>query len=101
MFVGHWLKGEIGQDRKNVGLLVKLFYELFKREEFETPPGLILKTGEVNSSLIDREKVLSKIKQIKASVELEDGESLPNVDLVHGDVTDKELNSLYNHNKIV
>ena len=100
MFVGHWLKGEIGEDRKNVGLLIKLFYELFKREEFEERPGLILKTNEVNFSVIDREHVLSKAKQIKDSVELKDGESLPNVYLLHGDLTDKELNSLYNHNKV-
>ena len=101
MFVGHWLKGDVGHDRKNVGLLIKLFYELFKREEFEGQrPGLILKTNEVNYSIIDREKVLHKIKQIKDSVELEDGEVLPNVYLVHGDLTDKELNSLYNHDKV-
>ena len=100
MFVGHWLKGDIGQDRKNVGLLVKLFYELFKREEFEERPGLILKTNEVTSSLLDREVILSKAKQIKDSVELEEGEVLPNVYIVHGDLTDKELNSLYNHDKV-
>ena len=100
MFVGHWLKGEIGQDRKNVGLLIKLFYELFKREEFEERPGLILKTNEVTSSLLDREVILSKAKQIKDSVELEEGEVLPNVYIVHGDLTDKELNSLYNHDKV-
>ena len=100
MFVGHWLKGDIGQDRKNVGLLIKLFYELFKREEFKERPGLILKTNEVNSSVIDRENVLSKAKQIKDSVELENGESLPNIYFPHGDLTDKELSSLYNHNKV-
>jgi glycosyltransferase involved in cell wall biosynthesis len=100
MFVGHWLKGDIGQDRKNVGLLVKLFYELFKREEFKERPGLILKTNEVTSSLLDREVILSKAKQIKDSVELEEGEVLPNVYIVHGDLTDKELNSLYNHDKV-
>ena len=105
MFVGHWLRGDVGQDRKNVGLLIKLFYELFKRTEFENSeyggrPGLILKTGEVDSSIIDREKILSKINQIKESVELEEGEMLPIVYLVHGDLTDNELNSLYNHDKV-
>ena len=100
MFVGHWLKGDIGQDRKNVGLLIKLFYELFKREEFEERPGLILKTNEVTSSLLDREVILTKAKQIKDSVELEEGEVLPNVYIVHGDLTNEELNSLYNHDKV-
>ena len=100
MFVGHWLRGDIGHDRKNVGLLVKLFYELFKREEFKERPGLILKTNEVNSSLLDRERIISRVQSIKNSVELEDGEVLPNVYIVHGELTDKELNSLYNHNKV-
>jgi len=100
MFVGHWLRGDIGHDRKNVGLLVKLFYELFKREEFKERPGLILKTSEVNSSLIDRETIISKVNSIKNSVELEDGEVLPNVYIIHGELTDAELNSLYNHNKV-
>ena len=30
VFVGHWMQGNIGEDRKNVGLLVKAFYEIFK-----------------------------------------------------------------------
>ena len=30
LFVGHWMHGELGHDRKNVGLLVKTFYEIFK-----------------------------------------------------------------------
>ena len=30
LFVGHWMEGVLGHDRKNVGLLVKLFYETFK-----------------------------------------------------------------------
>jgi len=101
MFVGHWLKGDVGHDRKNVGLLVKIFYELFKRKEYKDQcPGLILKTSEADSSVMDREQILHKLHLIKDSVELEDGEILPNVYLLHGDLTDKELNSLYNHNKV-
>jgi hypothetical protein len=26
LFVGHWMQGQLGEDRKNVGLLVKAFY---------------------------------------------------------------------------
>ena len=28
LFVGHWMQGSFGHDRKNVGVLVKEFYEL-------------------------------------------------------------------------
>jgi hypothetical protein len=27
LFVGHWMQGQLGEDRKNVGLLIKAFYE--------------------------------------------------------------------------
>jgi hypothetical protein len=31
LFVGHWMQGDIGEDRKNVGLLIKAFYEMYKK----------------------------------------------------------------------
>jgi hypothetical protein len=33
LFVGHWMNGELGEDRKNVGLLIKAFYEIFKNKK--------------------------------------------------------------------
>jgi hypothetical protein len=33
LFVGHWMQGQLGEDRKNVGLLIKAFYELFKNKK--------------------------------------------------------------------
>lgn len=100
LFVGHWLKGNVGQDRKNVGLLVKIFYELFKRKEFTEKPGLILKTSSATYSVIDREEIIKKVNEIKNSVNLEEGESIPNVYILHGDLTEKEMSSLYNHPKV-
>ena len=32
LFVGHWMQGEFGEDRKNVGLLIKAFFETFKNK---------------------------------------------------------------------
>ena len=29
---GHWMQGDLGEDRKNIGLLIKLFYETFKNQ---------------------------------------------------------------------
>ena len=31
LFTGHWLGGTIGQDRKDVGMLIKVFLETFKK----------------------------------------------------------------------
>jgi glycosyltransferase involved in cell wall biosynthesis len=99
LFVGHWLRGDYGEDRKNVGLLVKLFLETFKQIK-DNQPGLILKTSSAGFSILDREDILGKIRQIRNSVELKDGQPLPNIYLMHGELTDKEMNTLYNHPKV-
>jgi hypothetical protein len=95
LFVGHWISGDLGEDRKNVGLLVKAFFETFKNKSKK--PALILKTSQVGSSYVDREEIIKKIKQIKKTVNSKD---LPNVYLLHGEFTDKEMNQLYNHSKV-
>lgn len=96
LFVGHWLKGNVGEDRKNVGLLVKLFCETFKKFPAATRPGLILKTSGAGFSILDREEILKKIDTIKDSC----GKNTPNVYLVHGNLTEQEMNGLYNHPKV-
>ena len=95
LFVGHWLQGDLGEDRKNVGLLVKAFLETFKNKSKK--PALILKTSGANNSYIDRNEILKKIEAIKQTVKSKD---LPNIYLLHGDFTDEEMNSLYNHSKV-
>ena len=42
LFVGHWLQGSIGEDRKNVGLMLKTFLETFKNKSKR--PALVMKT---------------------------------------------------------
>jgi len=95
LFVGHWMAGDIGEDRKNVGLLVKAFYETFKNKT--NKPALILKTSQVGSSYMDREEILNRIKQIRKTV---NSKNLPNIYLLHGDFTDEEMNEIYNHSKV-
>ena len=95
LFVGHWMQGDINEDRKNVGLLVKAFYETFKNKSKK--PALILKTSAVNSSYSDRDEILRRIKFIKETVNSND---LPNIYLLHGDFSDSEMNEIYNHSKI-
>lgn len=95
LFVGHWMQGDLGEDRKNVGLLIKAFFETFKNKTKK--PALILKTSQVGSSYIDREEILKKIKQIKQTV---NSNNLPNIYLLHGEFTDEEMNEIYNHSKV-
>ena len=94
LFVGHWLQGEIGQDRKDVGMMIKTFLETFKNKKQR--PGLILKTSSATSSVMDREEMLSKIRAIQSQVTGD----LPSVYLLHGELLDEEMNELYNHPKV-
>ena len=91
LFVGHWLKGDTGQDRKDVGMLIKTFVETFKDDE--NKPALVLKTSAGAFSVKDRELIRKKIKSIVGGV------NVP-IYLLYGDLTDNEMNSLYNHPKI-
>jgi glycosyltransferase involved in cell wall biosynthesis len=95
LFVGHWMPGQVGEDRKNVGLLIKAFFETFKNKSKK--PALILKTTQVGASYMDRDELLKKIKAIKDSCK---SNNLPNVYLLHGEFTDIEMNEIYNHPKV-
>lgn len=95
LFVGHWLDGDIGQDRKDVGMLIKTFCEAFKTKPPSTRPALILKTSSGSSSITDKFVLYDKINKITDTVE-----NPPNVYLIHGDLTQQEMNSLYNHPKV-
>jgi hypothetical protein len=94
LFVGHWLQGEFGEDRKNVPLMIKTFLETFKNKKKQ--PALILKTSGAGSSIMDRNEILRKIDIIKKSV----NGNLPNIYLLHGEMDDKDINNLYNHGKV-
>jgi glycosyltransferase involved in cell wall biosynthesis len=96
LFVGHWIgNGPIGEDRKNISLLVKGFYETFKNKN--NPPALILKTSTVGSSYMDRDDIIKRIQAIKSTVK---ASKFPNVYLLHGEFSDTEMNEIYNHPKV-
>ena len=70
LFVGHWIniQAPIGEDRKNVGLLIKAFFETFKNKSSANMPALILKTSSAVNSYMDRENILKMIKDSGGSV---------------------------------
>ena len=94
LFTGHWLAGNLGEDRKDVGMMLKVFLESFKNQK--NPPALVMKTSGADFSILDREDIKKKIEQIKSSVK----GKLPSVYLLHGDLTDEEMNEMYNHPKV-
>jgi len=95
LFVGHWLPGGFGEDRKNVALMIRLFLEAFKNKK--DAPGLILKTSHGPASIMDREEILKKIDAVRNEVK---ATTLPNIYLLHGELEDEQMNYLYNHPKV-
>ena len=93
LFVGHWLKGELGQDRKDVGMLIKCFANAFKDEEDK--PALILKTSSASFSVMERESFRIRIQNL-----VKDIPTPPPIYLLFGELTNEEMNGLYNHEKI-
>ena len=94
LYTGHWLQGKLGQDRKDTGMLVKTFLETFKNKPRQ--PALLMKTSGATFSVIDRNEILNKIDNIKGTV----SGKLPNIYVLHGDLTDEEMNQMYNHPKV-
>lgn len=93
LFVGHWLKGDLGHDRKDVGMLIKTFAETFSNTHDR--PALILKTSSANFSIRDRERIKKSILHITNNIE-----NPPSIYLLFGELSDSEIVDLYIHNKI-
>ena len=96
LFVGHWMQGDIGHDRKNVGLMIKYFIDLYKNKN--SSPGLILKASSGRNSYYGRETLLTKIKKIKSTYPLDT--KFPPIYLLNGNLSDEQMNELYNHPKV-
>ena len=95
LYTGHWLQGNFGEDRKNTGLMIKTFLESFNSPS-NKKPALILKTNQVDYSIMDQEELITKINWVKDQVP----GNLPNIYLLHGEITDDEMNQLNNDNKV-
>ena len=93
LFVGHWLRGDLGEDRKNVGMMIKTFAMAFKNEKVK--PALILKTSSAGFSVMDRERTIKKIREV-----LGKDYGQVSIYLLHGDLTPAEMNGLYEHPKV-
>jgi glycosyltransferase involved in cell wall biosynthesis len=94
--VGHLLPGATElEDRKMMGRLIKTFLETFKDKK--NKPALILKTATSGYSYVDQERTLSIIDKIKSTVS---GKDLPNIYLIHGELSEQELCELYSHDKV-
>jgi len=96
LYVGHWLAGDLGHDRKDVGMMIKTFCTVFKSLPKKQQPGLVLKSSHAGFSVGERERISNTIKNITE----EFGEKCPPIHLVFGDLSESELNDLYNDDKV-
>ena len=97
LFIGQWTHGGLYNDRKDIGNLIKTFCNAFKNYPDNDRPCLLVKTSGANYSVVDRFEILDKIKKIRSSI----GSTSPNVYLLHGELSDVEMNGLFNHEKII
>ena len=98
LYTGGWLPGKFGEDRKNVAQLIRTFLDTFKGPG-RKKPALVLKTHMVNHSIFDKKAIIKNIENIKQREEFK-GKTLPNIYMLHGEMTDKEMNLLNNDSKI-
>jgi glycosyltransferase involved in cell wall biosynthesis len=96
LIVGHWLKGSLGQDRKDIGMAIKTFATVFQYLPKDKRPGLIVKTSHAGFSVIDREETRKKIDDVLKSF----GDQCPSVYLIHGDMEETDMSNLYHHPKV-
>lgn len=94
--VGQWLPGDYGEDRKNIGYTIGMFLDTFK--DMDDAPGLILKVNGTNTSSVDRNEITYKIRAIQDSIQYTT--KLPPIYLLHGELTDYELNKMYNDSRV-
>jgi glycosyltransferase involved in cell wall biosynthesis len=96
LFVGHWLQGQVGEDRKNITGMLHTFLDTFKNKN--NTPALILKTSGATYSVVDKDQMEKNVRQI---IKLfPKGTKFPSIYILHGDLTDNEMNSLYNNTKV-
>lgn len=93
--VGAFLTGNKGADRKNIVNTVDLFIKSFNNTK-KPLPGLVLKTQRANASIVDREYILSILKEIANQYK----GNIPNIYLLHGELSEEDMWSLYYHPKV-
>ena len=96
LHVGQLTRGKYGEDRKNIPLMLKCFLQAFTNNP--NPPALLLKINGANFSVLDRKETIARIEEIKNK--FSEADTIPNVYLIHGDLTIKEMAMLYNNPKI-
>ena len=76
-------------------MLIYNFLNTFKNKK--NTPALILKTSIVAPGITNVHEIRKRIEGIRETI---DGYRFPNIYILDGDLSDEEMNSLYNHPKV-
>jgi glycosyltransferase involved in cell wall biosynthesis len=82
-------------DRKNIFYSIKWFCESFSED---SEVGLVIKTNLGRNTKIDRRNTTQLFKKVVD--EVRGKKANPRIHLIHGDMTDAEVNSLYRHRQV-
>ena len=101
LFVGQWTGGGLFNDRKDIGNLIKTFMSAFANMGVKPKPALIIKTSGAAICNMDKHDMINRLKSVRNMVETEKNtKDIPNVYILYGDLTESEMNALYNHPKV-
>lgn len=95
LIVGHWLRGDIGEDRKDISMTIKTLAGVFQYVPKEKRPGIVIKTSLAGFSYLERTTLEGRIRSLLAEYK-----TAPSVYFIHGELTSSQMSSLYNHKKI-
>lgn len=88
----NFLSVALDSPRKNLSNMISWFVQEFEKEDV----GLILKTGQRSGSILDREETILNLSNILKNYP----ERKCKIYLLHGDLSDSQIHSLYNRSDI-
>jgi len=94
LIFGQLTAKSVTADRKNTFNTIKWLCEAFKDDD---DVGIVIKTNQGRQTLIDKKITKGILKQLLAEIR---PSGSPKLHLLHGPMTDKDVASLYKHNKI-
>ena len=101
LFVGQWTNSGLFSDRKDIGNLIKTFMSAFCNLGVKPKPALIIKSSGAAICNMDKHDMILRLKTVREVVQKEKNtKDLPNVYILYGELTESEMNALYNHPKI-
>ncbi len=93
--VGEWLPGSIGNDRKDIGALISTFLRGFANNK---DVALLLKVNQGRSCVLSQYAMRERLNEIAKGLGI--NITLSNVYFISGNLSESQMNQIYNHQKV-